>query len=205
MDKKYDGIARIAVAGGITAIGLTLGGVAMANAADDTTASSSSSSSSSSSTSSTSSTSGAVAPGDRGFGHRGGPGGGEIAQELATKLGLDEEKVADALDAVRDDLPRPEKPAAGEAPTPPTEAERTAREAAFAKALAKELGVSTAKVTTALEAIHTAHEAEHRDALSTRLDTAVKAGDLTAADKASVLKAFDAGVLGGGPGGPGGR
>ena len=39
--------------------------------------------------------------------------------------------------------------------------------------------------------------AEHRSDLSDRLDAAVKAGDLTAADKASVLKAFDAGVLDG--------
>lgn len=198
MDKKYDGIARIAVAGGITAIGLTLGGVAMANAADSDT------------TTNSTSTSTTAAPADRegGFGHRGGPGGpggAEMAQELATKLGIDEEKVADALDAVREDLPKPEKPAAGEKPTAPTEAERAERQAAFAKALAKELDVSTAKVTSALEAIHAAHEAEHRDALATRLDTAVKAGELTTTDKASVLKAFDAGVLGGGPGGPGGR
>lgn len=184
MTRTYDGIARISVAGGIAAIGLTLGGVAMANAADDTT--------SASGTTTTSS----PAPDREGFGHRG-PGGGDLAGDLADELGVSEAKVSAALDAVRDDLPAPERPAAGERPTPPTEAERTAHEAAFAQALAGELDLTTAKVSAALTAIHAEHEAEHRSDLSSRLDSAVESGDLTAADKASVLKAFDAGVLGG--------
>lgn len=183
MSKKYGGIARISVAGGIAAVGLTLGGVAMANAADSTT--------SSADTTTTSS----AAP--EGFGHRGGPGGGDLAADLADELGVSESKVSDALDAVRDDLPAPERSAAGERPTPPTEAERTAHEAAFAKALAGELDLTTAKVSDALAAIHAEHEAAHRTDLASRLDDAVEAGDLTTADKASVLKAFDAGLLGG--------
>ena len=191
MSKKYDGIARISVAGGIAAVGLTLGGVAMANAADDTT--------------STADTTGTASAPAGGFVHRGGPGGGpgggDLAADLADELGLSESKVSDALDAVRDELPAPERPAAGERPTPPTEAERTAHEAAFAKALAGELDLTTAKVSDALAAIHAEHEAAHRSDLASRLDDAVEAGDLTSADKASVLKAFDAGVLGG----PGGR
>lgn len=187
MTKKYDGIARISVAGGIAALGLTLGGVAMANAAD----------SSNTSGTGTASTSASSTPDRAGFGHRGGPGGGELAADLATKLGVSEAKVTAALDAVRDDLPAPERPAAGERPTPPTEAERAAHEAAFAKALAAKLDLTTAKVSAALAAIHTEHEADHRSDLASRLDDAVKAGKLTAADKASVLKAFDAGVLGG--------
>lgn len=191
MEKKYDGIARIAVAGGITAIGLTLGGVAIANAADSTGNDSASTGSSSSSAS----------DGPRFGGHRGGPANIERAALLAERLGLDEEKVADALDAVRDELPRPEKPAAGEERTPPTAADREERDAAFAKALAAELDVTTAAVSDALAGIDAERQAGYRTDLSTRLDTAVDAGDLTAADKASVLKAFDAGVLGGGPGG----
>ena len=66
--------------------------------------------------------------------------------------------------------------------------------------LAKELGIDEAKVTAALEKVKAAHEAEHKTELTARLDAAVTAGDLTASDKASVLKAFDAGVLQGGPG-----
>jgi hypothetical protein len=184
MSKKYDGIARISVAGGIAAIGLTLGGVAMANAADSTS-------------SSVTTTTSAPAPDRGGFGHRGGPGGGDMAADLADQLGVSTSKVTAALDAVRDELPAPERPAAGEQPTPPTEAQRAAHEKAFAKALAGELDLTTAKVSAALTALHAEHEAEHRSDLASRLDTAVKAGDLTAADKAAVLKAFDAGVLGG--------
>lgn len=176
-------LAAGAVAGGATAATLS------AHAADDTGSSSSSSSASA---------------GDRGPGGPGGPGGhghgpGVDAAALAKALGVSESKVSDALDAARE-ATKPadgDKPAAGEKPTPPTEAERTAREAAFAKALAKELGVDQAKVTKALETVRAARDAERRTELSERLDTAVKDGKLTAGDKASVLKAYDAGVLGG--------
>jgi len=67
-------------------------------------------------------------------------------------------------------------------------------------ALASALALDEAKVTAALEKVKAAHEAEHKTELTARLDAAVTAGDLTASDKASVLKAFDAGVLQGGPG-----
>ena len=189
MSKKYDGIVRISVAGGIAAAGLALGGVAMANAADSGTT--------------TATTTTSTAPDQGGVGHRGGPGGpgGDMSAELADQLGLSTAKVADAFAAIRDDLPKPDRPAAGEKPTPPTDAQRTAQEKALAKALADELDLTTAKVSAALTAVHAEHEAAHRTDLADRLDAAVKAGDLTASDKASVLKAFDAGVLGG-PGGP---
>ena len=81
----------------------------------------------------------------------------------------------------------------------PSETDREARQTAYVTALAKELGVTQAKLTAALETVRGAHEAEHRTQLAQRIDEAVTAGKLTAADKASVLKAFDAGVLGGGP------
>ena len=118
---------------------------------------------------------------------------------LASALALDEAKVTAAVSAARE-ATRPDAPAQGETRTPPTEAERTARQKAFATALAKELGIDEAKVTAALEKVKAAHEAEHKTELTARLDAAVTAGDLTASDKASVLKAFDAGVLQGGPG-----
>ena len=113
-------------------------------------------------------------------------------------LGVDEAKVTTAVTAARE-ATRPEAPAAGESRTAPTEAERAARDTAFAAALAKELGVDQAEVT-GLADVRAAHQAERRTELSTQLDAAVTAGTLTAADKASVLKAFDAGVLKGGPG-----
>jgi hypothetical protein len=130
--------------------------------------------------------------------HRGAPGGPgalggrEGGAELAKALGISQAKLHRAVRAVRDDI-RPASRPAG----PPTASERKAMEDKFAAALADELGMSKAKVEAALEKVHKEHRAEHRAALSDRLDRAVKDGKLTSADKASVLKAFDAGVLGG--------
>ena len=124
--------------------------------------------------------------------HRGpgGPGGGE---DLAKALGVSEEKLRAAFEAVHDDL----RPADRRPDGPPTAAERTARHDKLTSALAKELGLSETKVEAAFEKVHKARAAAHRDALGDRLDAAVEDGKLTKADKASVLKAFDAGVLGG--------
>ena len=131
--------------------------------------------------------------------HHGGPGapGRPGGEDLAKALGVSEEKLHSAFEAIRDDI----KPADRHDDGPPTKAERTAHHDKLTAALAKELGLSEAKVEAAFEKVHKAHAAEHRDALSDRLDAAVKNGKLTKDDKASVLKAFDAGVLGG----PGGR
>lgn len=180
-------LVRTGVAGAIAGMGLTVGGVAMANA-DTGTA-----------TADTADTSTTQQPGPR----HGGPDGAKLAATLAKQLGLSESTVKTALDAVRDDL-RPAKPADGTKPTPPTEAQRAAHQAAFVKALAAKLGVSEAKVKAALLVAQTEARAAERANLKTKLDAAVKAGTLTDADEASVLKAFDAKVIGGGPGGPGG-
>lgn len=121
----------------------------------------------------------------------GGPGGGA---ELAKQLGVTQAKLRAAMKEVRDDL----RSAKGERPDgPPSAADREANQDKFVTALAKELGVSEAKVKAAFEKVEADHAADRRDKLSTRLDDAVKAGKLTADDKAAVLKAFDAGVLGG--------
>ncbi|WGY00192.1 hypothetical protein QI633_16795 [Nocardioides sp. QY071] len=171
-------LAAGAVAGGASA-------TALAANADDTT-------------STPSATADQGRPGPGGPGGRGGPGPGLDPAALAKALGVSENDLTDALDAVRDQL-RPDaaaEPAEGESPTPPTDAERAEREAALAKALAGELGLDQAKVTAALDEVRAAHEAERRQDLSDRLDEAVTDGDLTADDKASVLKAYDAGVLG---------
>lgn len=181
--------ARIGIAGAVASAGLAAGGIAMASAE-------------STSDSPTSSQERPAGPrGDR----------GQVAEVLAKELGLEQDKVQKALDEVRDDL-RPDPSTSGDAkPTPPTEAEHAARQAALAKALAKELGVSEAKVKAALtvankqaDADREERRADSRADLVTRLDAAIKAGTLTEADKASVLKAFDAelvGAFGGGHGG----
>lgn len=175
-------LAAGAVAGGVTAATLTA-------TADDTTSGDSSASAD-------------ARPGPGGPG--GGPGGGHgrggahvDTAALAKALGVTEDKLAAAFEAVREDLKPAEKPADGERPTPPTDEERADRQAALAKALADELGLDESKVADALDTVRAAEKAERRTDLSDRLDTAVEDGDLTSADKASVLKAYDAGVLGG--------
>ena len=89
--------------------------------------------------------------------------------------------------------------------------QRADRQAAFAEELAKELGVSTDKVTAALEKIREQHQADRPERPSTedrqadlkeRLDQAVKDGKLTQEQADAITKAAEAGVLPG-PGGHG--
>ncbi|MEI5675590.1 MULTISPECIES: hypothetical protein [unclassified Nocardioides] len=185
-------LTRIGAAGAVAGLGLAVGGVALASA-ETTTAPSGTSSSA----------------------HPGGPRGdrGQDAEVLASELGLEESVVEEALTAVRDEL-RPEKSSDTDTrPTPPTEEERAERQAALVTALAARLDVSEAEVEAAYAVVEEKREAERterqaasRADLVTRLDEAVTAGTLTEADKASVLKAYDADLLAGpgGPGGPGG-
>ncbi len=132
-------------------------------------------------------------------GHRGGPGGHdrgdrtELAKELASKLGVDEAKVTDALKAVRDETKPTTKPTPGQ-----TKPDPAARDAALAKALATKLGVDEAKVKTALDEIRAARQADRATALKTKLDAAVKAGTLTQAEADAVTKAVEKGVINGG-------
>jgi energy-converting hydrogenase A subunit M len=98
----------------------------------------------------------AVASGEDGrpaFAHRGGPEFG--LDRLADRLGVDEDKLRDALADVRDDLPA-----------------RRELHADFAKELADELGTTEAKVEAALERIRAKHEQQfeqRRDALAEAL------------------------------------
>ena len=166
-------VLRTAIAGGVAATGLSVGGIALANAATEP------------------GTTTWVVEHDG----RGGPGGHRMmlgGEELADALGVSRDELAEAMAAVRDEVRPAERPSA-----PPTEAQREELRATLAKALAEELDLTQEKVEAALDQVHEAHAAERRTDLSDRLDQAVEDGDLTAADKASVLKAFDAGVLGG--------
>lgn len=175
---------RTSIAAAVAAAGLTLGGIGFASAADNST-----------DTTSTSSSSSSAVPGSEGSGHGpGGPGQGGFhdSGELAKALGVTQAKLDAAFKAIRDELAPPSEI---DRSNPPTEAERSAMRGKLATALASELDLTKAKVLAAMDKVEAAHEATERTDLATRLTAAVKAGTLTAADKASVLKAFDAGVL----------
>lgn len=175
-------VAAGAVAGGLSAMTLS----ATADSPDDNTTSSSTAGS----------TEGIAWAGHPG---PGGPGGriGMDTTALAEALGVSEEKVSQALDEIREQL-RPDaaaRPSGDERAAPPTDEERAEREAAFASALAAALDLDETAVSDALDEVRAAHEAERREGLADRLDQAVTDGELTDADRASVLKAYDAGVL----------
>lgn len=94
--------------------------------------------------------------------------GEEKIAKLADKLGVTTEELTEALKTVREQ-----------------------EGGNKAKQLADALGIEESKVEQALME----DSAEQRKVLETRLDTAVTEGKLTEEDKASVLKAFDAGIF----------
>ena len=102
-----------------------------------------------------------------------------------------EEKLTEALRAIREENRPTTKPAPEDRPT----AEE--RDAQLAKALAEKLGLDEAKVAQALAEIRTARQAERAAALKERLDAAVADGTLTQAEADAVTKAVEKGVIGG--------
>jgi len=176
---------------GALALGAGLGVTGMASAAETPTPSATASAEGTASTDG----SAATDSGKRG-GHKGGD-RGQLAADLATKLGVEEAKVTEAIQAFRD-ANKPTGAADGTAPAEGTKPDRSAMDAAMAKALAESLGVEESKVTAALEEIRAAGQAERAAALKTRLDTAVTDGKLTQAEADAVTKAVEAGVIGGG-------
>ena len=107
---------------------------------------------------------------------------GEAQRGLAEKLGIEESALEDAMSSLRENRSEEGR-------------------AAMAAALAEALGIDEQTVTTAMEELRAERQAQARTTFGERLDEAVADGTLTAADKESVLKAFDAGLLGRGPGG----
>ena len=122
---------------------------------------------------------------------------GDLAAQLAEKLGVTEDKVTTALKEIRDaNKPDPTaKPDPSARPDPGSKPDDTARDAELAKALAGKLGIDEAKVKTALDEIRAERTAQRATALKDRLAAAVKAGTLTQAEADAVQKAFDKGVI----------
>lgn len=145
----------------------------------------------------TATASGAPSPGT----DRGGPGGrrgggyrdGAQVTELASLLGVSEDKVREAIEAIREER---------RANPPTTDQTREQRDAALAKSLAELLGIDEAKVTAALTELREARQAERAAGLKTKLDAAVADGTLTQAEADAVTKAVEKGVIGGGGRGP---
>jgi hypothetical protein len=136
--------------------------------------------------------SGASAPAEPGPGGRdhGQKDRGRLATELATKLGLDQAKVATAIKEVREANRPTTKPTPGTTPAP---------DAALAKALAPKLGADETTIKTALDEIRAARQADRTKALDDRLAAAVTAGTLTQAEADAVKKAAEKGVIDVGP------
>ncbi|MFC7594903.1 hypothetical protein ACFQU3_06285 [Terrabacter sp. GCM10028922] len=133
-------------------------------------------------------------PGGRhggGMGMGKGIGKGVDLSALASKLGVDETKLADALKAVRDELKASRTAGQGKATKP----DAAALQDEFAKKLAAKLGIDAAKVKTAFADLGAAHEAEEQKAFDDRLAQAVKDGTLTQAEADAVKKAAKAGVI----------
>ena len=178
-----------AVIGGIAVVaGVGVGGLAIANAQDTDGGPGTS-----------------QEMGERGGkgGGKGGGRGGDMSATLAEALGKDQETVEQALREVHEEMRGEDGGQAGE-----RGGDRAARSEEMAAALADKLGVSAQDVTDALTEAREQFGAERSAAMSERLterlDEAVSAGTLTESDKQAVLKAIEAGVLGG-PGGPGER
>ena len=115
--------------------------------------------------------------------------GERFTEELASKLGVAQDKVATALEEIREQNQPTSKPDPSQPPDP------AERDTAFAKALAEKLNVDEAKVKVALDELRSARHAARAAALKERLDAAVKAGTLTQAEADAVQKAVDKGVI----------
>lgn len=129
--------------------------------------------------------------------HRGGARGhggrGIDTSGLATALGLPEATVSEALTAVRDqtDTTRP----SSDATEAEKDATKEARQTEFATALAAELNVDEADVTTALAEVRTEREAAQSVDEKATLDQAVTDGTLTQTEADGVQKAIDEGIV----------
>jgi hypothetical protein len=139
-------------------------------------------------------------PGGRHGGMGPGMGKGVDLAALATKLGVDQTTLENALKAVRQDLKASRTPGQGTATKP----DPATMQDELATKLASKLGIDAATVKAAFADLRAAHEADEQKAFDDRLAQAVKDGKLTQAEADAVKKAAQAGVIDmdGGPGGP---
>ena len=126
---------------------------------------------------------------------RGHGGKGVDAEALATKLGLTETAVSDAVSAVRDATEAGDHPSS-DATGEERDAAKETRRAAFVTALAAELNIDEDTVSAALTDIRSEKTAERAAAATATLDEAVADGTLTQTEADAVQKAIDAQVLG---------
>jgi hypothetical protein len=193
LNRKTAGVAAVAAAAAVIGLGVTQ--VARADDASTTTP-----------TPTATSTQGDPNRGttDSGNGGKGwGPGGrhgggmgmgmgrGADLSALATKLGVDQTKLQDALKAVRDELRASRKAGQGTATKP----DPTTMQDELATKLASKLGIDAAKVKAAFADLRAAHEADEQKAFDDRLAQAVKDGKLTQSEADAVKKAAQAGVI----------
>jgi hypothetical protein len=181
INKKVAGIAVVGAAA--AAIGL---GVSQGARADDATTTTPSPTATSTQGDPNQGT-----PGGRHGGMGPGMGKGVDLAALATKLGVDQTKLEDALKAVRQDLKAKPTPGQGTATKP----DPATMQDELATKLASELGIDAAKVKAAFADLRAAHEADEQKAFDDRLAQAVKDGTLTQAEADAVKKAAKAGVI----------
>ncbi len=113
---------------------------------------------------------------------------------LAQKLGVDEAKLTEALHKIRE-ANAPGKQPSKEKADKPTKEDRSARQAALAKAVAEELGLDESKVASAMEEVRETAQQERAAEDKATLEQAVSEGKLTQAEADAVSKAADAGIV----------
>lgn len=174
----------IIAATAVSVLGLGLGVSQLAMA--DPTTSPSSPSSSSSSTPAPSGTASTPADGQPMDGQHGGVIEQKIADQLATKLGMDATTVQQALHATRQEISQKR------ADTTDWKALRDE----FVNTLAGKLGVSTDKLQQALDAVRQENQQQRMTNFNNRIDKAVANGTLTQAEGDAVKSAAAKGVIG---------
>ena len=195
LNRKTAGVAAVAAAAAVIGLGVTQ--VARADDASTTTptptATSTQGDPNRGTTDSGNSGNGkGWGPGGRHGGGMGmGMGRGADLSALATKLGVDQTKLQDALKAVRDELKASRKAGQGTATKP----DPTTMQDELATKLASKLGIDAAKVKAAFADLRAAHEADEQKAFDDRLAQAVKDGKLTQSEADAVKKAAQAGVI----------
>ena len=191
LNKKVAGVAAVGAAAAVIGLGVTQ--VARADDASTTTPTPTASSTQGDANRGT--TGGAAGhgwgPGGRHGGMGGGMGAGVDLSALATKLGVDQTTLADALKAVRDELRASHTPGQGNATRP----DPATMQDELATKIASKLGIDAAKVKAAFADLRAAHEAAEQKAFDDRLAQAVKDGKLTQAEADAVNKAAKAGVI----------